>query len=217
MRRRDIVVFALAAVATLAGWRYFKEPAPTLLVVRIGNTFEEVVKHSTYPVMEESNLPAEDPGGNGFGVTWVGKPSVVIKYDDPVNGFILPPTKFAGIPYSRNRVDSIETSPMLTALPFDDTADVLGQLQAQFRSKGWVPWSGDNSRWFDLSAAGRKQLNSDTLRYGSSTITLVVPKKNLEMMLRIKCFNYCDGGWRSPQFLIDVGIGRKSLFNWDGE
>lgn len=213
---------AVGLCAGLLWWWYAKLPEPTVLVVRLDQTFEEVVKNSTYPVLEAANLPSDDPSGDRFGVIWVTKPAVIIKYDDPVNGFVLPPTKFAGIPFSENRLQSIETSPMLKALPYDETIEILRSLQDQFKARGWEPWTAKGqeteSQWFDLSEQGKKKLYDEMYATsGARSIEIGVPRKNLEVMLRIKCQIDCeDDAKHKARFLVDVGVGPKSLYYWDG-
>ena len=211
-----VVVVGIAAQG-LGIWRSARLPEPTSLVVQLDQTFEEVVKNSTYPVLKRSNLPSEDPAANGTGFTWVDHPSVIIQYSDPENGFALPPTKFASVMFMGNRVESIATSPMIEALPYDAAVEVLRDLQKEFKTKGWVPWAGDGSDWFDLSPQGKKKLLDDMLQSQlSRSITLGVPRKNLDMIFRLKCVETCEDSPRSL-WLIDVGIGHKSLYDWSGE
>jgi hypothetical protein len=217
MKRGLAVLAAGIAVSCLGIWWYTRPPAPTYLVAQIDQTFEEVVKNSTYPVWERSNRPAEYPGALKAGATWVDHPSVIFKLDDATNGFSLPPTKFGAITYMDNRVQSIVTSPMLKALPYDDTLTLLQALQDMFKAKGWVPWDGDNSQWFDLSPRGRQKLQDDMYEtQPGRMISLRVPKKNLEMFLSVHCENDCDDRPHS-RWLINVEIGKKALYNWNGE
>lgn len=211
--KRGLAVFAAGiSVLCLGAWWYARPPVPTYLVAKPGQTFEEVVKNSTFPVWEKSNRPSEYPGDLKAGATWVYEPSVIFKLDDPDSGFSLPPTRFGAVTYMDNRVQSIVTSPMLEALPFDDTLTVLQALQDMFRAKGWVPWDGDNSQWFDLSPRGRQKLQDEFSEMNS----LRVPKKNLEMFFSVHCERDCDDRPHS-RWLINVEIGKKALYNWNGE
>jgi hypothetical protein len=212
MKRGLAVLAAGIAVSCLGTWWYARPPAPTYLVFQLDQTFEEVVKNSTYTVWERSNRPAEYPGTLKAGATWVDHPSVIFKLDDAANGFSRPPTTFGSISYMDNRVLTIETTPMLKALPYDDTLEVLQALQDMFKAKGWVPWDGDNSQWFDLSPRGRQKLQDEL----SSMISLRVPKKNLEMFLSVYCHKNCDDRPHS-RWLINVEIGKKELYHWNGE
>jgi hypothetical protein len=211
--RRGLVVLATGIAVLCLGVRWYaRPPAPTYLVAKPGQTFEEVVKNSTFPVWEKSNRPSEYPGDLKAGATWVHEPSVIFKLDDAASGFSLPPTTFGAVTYMDNRVQSIVTSPMLKALPFDDTLTVLQALQNMFKAKGWVPWEGDNSQWFDLSPRGRQKLRDES----GDTISLRVPKKNLEMFFSVYCELDCDDRPHS-RWLINVEIGKKELYDWNGE
>lgn len=154
---RTSLLAVLAGVIVVAMWWHYRAPEPTVLSFRIGETFEEVAHNSSYPVMERSNRPADDPGENRFGATWITEPAVIIRFNDPQHGFTLPPTKFAALTYSENKVASLATSPMLEKLPFDEAVAVLENLQNQFRTGGWEPWTVDDSRWFDLTPESHEQ------------------------------------------------------------
>ena len=211
--KRGLAVLATGiSVLCLGAWWYNRPPAPTYLVAKPGQTFEEVVKNSTFPVWEKSNRPSEYPGDLKAGATWVYEPAVIFKLDDAEAGFSLPPTKFGAITYTDNRVQCIVTSPMLKALPFDDTLTVLQALQDMFKAKGWVPYEGDHSQWFDLSPRGRQKLQDDLSEMNSFR----VPKKNLEMFFTLHCELDCDDRPRS-RWLINVEIGKKELYNWNGD
>ncbi|TFW34626.1 hypothetical protein [Massilia horti] len=202
---RRLVV--LAGVIGLGAWWHYRTPLPTVLSFGLGDTFEKVAKNSSYPVMERSNRPADDPGENKFGATWVTEPAVIIHFTDPKHGFTLPPTKFAALTYSDNKAVSLATSPMLDKLPFDDVVAVLENLQNQFKAGGWEPWEVDGSTWFDLTPEGKKRLYARMFEPGyMQTAILRVPKK-YGMTFRLKC---AEGCWtrESPyKFLIDVGVG----------
>jgi len=215
-----IVFFAgLAVCVTFSAAFYKPLPEQTVLVVRMDMPFDEVARRSSYPVIKKSNLPSEDPGGHGFGVTWIDKPQVVIRYDDPENGFELPPTKFASVEFDSGVVQSVATSPMLEPLGYSEAIDLLDQLQERFKAAGWIPWSGSHSEWFDLSPQGREKLFDDMFSSGHArSIGLVVPKRNLKNSLTIKCVKNCDENIDQALFLIDVGMGKKSWTNrWNGE
>lgn len=212
MKRRLAVLAAGIAVLCVGAWWYARPPAPTCLVALPGQTFEEVVKNSTFPVWEKSTRPSEDPGTTKAGATWVYEPSVIFKLDDATSGFALPPTTFGAVTYMDNRVQTIVTSPMLKALRFDDTLTELKTLQDMFKAKGWVPWEGNNSTWIDLSPRGRQKLQKEL----SKLIILRVPKKNLEMFLSVYCELDCDD-LPHARWLINVEIGKKALYDWNGE
>jgi len=207
--RSLVLVLSLAmAVLGIAVWQ--RQPAeamqPTMLSFRVGQSFEEVVKASTYPVMEHSNKPDDTRDLTGDIV--VSEPAVSLCFNDPQHGFILPPTKFAFVGIMHNVVDSVSTSPMLDKLPFDQAVAILENLQNQFKAGGWEPWADDGSHWFDLTPEGKKRLYQRMFEpgYGQSA-ELRVPKK-YGMTFRLKCTDGCWPGEKSPYlFLIDVGVG----------
>jgi hypothetical protein len=194
---------AIAALLGFVAWIYIRIPASTILSVRIGQTFDEVVRSSTFPVISSSNIPNHP---NGSGATWVQEPAVVIKFNDPIHGFTLPATTFAAIGYMDQKVDDISTSPMLKKVTFDQAMTTLEILQHQFQAGGWQPEL--NTQWFDLTSQGRKQLR-EHVRNGSNnfmkTAMLVVPEK-YEMTFRLWCADSCDSTIGLDRYLIDIGI-----------
>jgi hypothetical protein len=210
VKARNLLLLAGGAAA-LGWWLYVRLTSTTVLAVQIDWHFEKVVKNSTYPVLKNSTIPRAEFEGSG--VVWVTKPAVIIKYDDPDNGFILPPTKFAAINFTDYRADVINTSPMLEALPFDRAAEILEQVQRQLKVAGWQPLEENNERWLDLSQQGRAELRI----HGGST-ELVVPKRNLSMYLNFKCFaGNCNSPDGTARYLIDLSLGKKSYSDYKGE
>jgi len=207
--------FLLLAVVSLGWWRA-AHPTPTVLSLRLDQHFDEVVKKSTYPVRAKGNSLAPSEEFSGSGNIWVTKPAVILKYDDPKNGFTLPPTKFAGVAFMQYRVVTVRTSPMLETLPFHEVLHVLESVQKTFQNAGWEPWPGDNSKWYDFSPEGRKKLQADLFRYFGASTTLVVPKRNMEIRYNISCMDECEDVDRA-RFLITLGIGHKSYYFYDGE
>jgi hypothetical protein len=202
--QRRLVV--LAGVSAAVVWGYNRTPEPTLLSFRVGQTFEEVAKNSTYPVIERSILPSEDPMELHAGETFVTEAAVILRFDDPKHGFTLPPTKFALVGYMHNKVDSVATSPMLDKLPFNEAVAVLENLQNQFKAGGWEPWVVDDSKWFDLTAEGKKQLYARMFEPGYMQVTRLRIPHQYGMTFRFKC---AEGCWtREPpyRFLIDIGV-----------
>lgn len=186
-------------------WSHYRNPAPTVLSFRIGQTFEDVVKASTYAVTERSNIPTNAHLQSG--ATWVTEPAVILRFDDQKHGFTLPPTKFAAVQYIENRVVTVSTSPMLDKLPFDQAVAVLENLQNQFKAGGWEPWAEDGSEWFDLTPAGRKRLYEKMFQSGwYQTAQLRVPDK-YAMTFRIWCASGCPNRTPPYLFLVDIGVG----------
>lgn len=214
MKRGILVVALVIAAAALGTGIWERTPPsvarPTVLSVRVGQSFEEVVKASTYPVLQHSNQPSET--ASLAGDTFVTEPAVIVCFNDPQHGFALPPTKFALVGYEHNVVDTVSTSPMLDKLPFNQAVAVLENLQNQLKAGGWEPWKADGSTWFDLTRAGKKRLYQRMFEPGySQTAELRVPKK-YEMTFRLKCTDGCWPGEQPPYlFLIDVGVGSDTL------
>jgi hypothetical protein len=205
----------IAALVAALGTAYVTiPPKPTVLVVDMDMPFDEVVRRSSYPASAHGMSPSGDE--QGFGAIYVSKPAVIIEYVDPQHGFVLPPTKFAAITFGKSLVETISTSPMLEARRFPEAVEVLAQVQEGFRSGGWIPWLGNQNGWYDLSPAGRKALHAELMRYSQSDQYLDVPKRNLRSLLRIKCVDDCDDA-DDALYLVDVGIGKKSWYAWDGE
>jgi hypothetical protein len=212
MKGRYRLVALVAGLALAALWGNSGKPEPTLLSFRPGQSFEGVVKDSTYPVISRSNLPSES--ASGWGATWVTEPAVIVRLNDSEHGFTLPPTKFAALSYQQNVVASLATSPMLEELPFEEAVAILENLQNQFKAGGWEPWAVDDSVWFDLTPAGKKRLYARMFEPGyAQEASLRIPKL-YGMVFRLKC---TEGCWtREPpyKFLIDVGVGRD-VFGWE--
>jgi hypothetical protein len=207
MKARYRRLVLLAGIPAVAVWWHYRTPEPTVLSFRVGQSFEEVVKNSSYPVMERSNLPVDDPSGNKFGATWVTEPAVIIRFTDPKHGFVLPPTNFAALGFHHNAAVDLATSPMLEKLPFDEAVAVLENLQDQFKAGGWEPYKVDGSDWFDLTPEGKKRLYARMFEPGyAQEASLRIPMM-YGMTFRLKC---AEGCWtREPpyKFLIDVGVG----------
>ncbi|MGJ9416902.1 hypothetical protein ACHAC9_03925 [Massilia sp. CMS3.1] len=205
MRDRHFLLAILAGCVLVVVWGSLRTPEPTILSFRPGQTFEGVVKDSTFPVLEKSNVP--DPE-TGWGGTWVTEPAVIIRLNDSEHGFTLPLTKFAALSYQRNVASTLATSPMLDTLPFDESVAILEHLQTQFKTGGWEPWADNDSTWFDLTVEGKKRLYARMFEPGYAQETSLRVPNLYGMVFRIKC---TEGCWkREPpyRFLIDVGIGR---------
>lgn len=201
--KRRYACAAVAAVVPLAtvAWAKRDHLMPTTtLSVRIGETYEDVIKGSTFPVVKHSLAP-----GKGFGTTDVDEPAVVIVFNDRTNGFTLPPTKFGGVTYLDGKVVTIRTSPMLEALPFNEAIALVNRLQADFKQAGWEPIERSGERppsWFDTaSPAGLAELRR------GSTRELVVPHK-YAMYFNFKCWDNCSPAPNEKSvYLIDVSMG----------
>ena len=205
MKGRHRFVASTAGLVLAVAWWQTRPPAPTMLSFRPGQTFEGVVKDSTYPVIARSNLPSQSE--SGWGATWVTEPAVIVRLNDSEHGFILPPAKFAALSFHRNVVGTLATSPMLDALPFGEAVVILENLQNQFKAGGWELWKKDDSAWFDLTPEGKKRLYARMFEPGYAQETNLRIPKLYGMVFRLKCIEGC---WtREPpyKFLIDVGVG----------
>lgn len=201
--KRSFFLFGIFVLA----WAWWpRTQPPTTLSFQIGATIEEVASDSTYPVFARSNHPKDDPGETKAGATWVTEPAVIIRFNDPRHGFTLPPTKFAVLTYMDGRAETLATSPMLDSLSFDETVLVLANLQKQFKAGGWEPWEVDQSNWFDLTPAGKKQLYQRMFQPGyAETAILRIPDK-YSMIFRLKCIEGCWTKQPPYRFLIDIGL-----------
>jgi hypothetical protein len=200
------------AIVTIscATWLYFHDSAPTIISVRIGDTFEQVTQASSFPVIASSDRPTDNQ--IGFGVTLVKKPAVIIRFDDSRYGFSLPPTAFAAIGYMHNKVDTIATSPMLSKLSYDQAIALVANLQSQFMTAGWQ--LDDGTTWFDLTSEGREALHS-SLRFGNQghrkEVSLRAPEK-YSMTFLLRCVAGCDSHIGLDRYLIDIGIAQDFEF-----
>lgn len=215
-RSRLVVLAGVIATAGLlfafvAGPHPLRQAAP-VLSFRIGQPFGEVVRESSYPLLRhEAGNP--DARQDGFGWTDINEP-VILCFNDPVHGFILPPTRFAAVTYMAGNVATVSTTPMLGKQPFNEAVAVLENLQNQFKAGGWVPWTNDDSAWFDLTPEGKKRLYARMFEPGyMQTASLRIPKR-YGMTFRLWCAAGC---WtREPPylFLIDVGVG-SDTYGWE--
>jgi len=213
MKHRYRHIAILAGLIAAVIWWHSRTLEPTVLSFRLGQTFEQVVRNSTYPALKHSNRPENDPGGNQFGATWVTEPSVIIRFTDPKHGFTLPPTKFAALTFSENQAVSLATSPMLDPLPFDEAVAILENLQNQFKTGGWEPWEKNDSIWFDLTPEGKQRLHARMFEPGySQEVTLRIPKL-YGMIFRLKCSEGCWTKEPPYLFLIDIGLG-DDAYGW---
>jgi hypothetical protein len=204
MKRAHLLI--ATATAACALWTYLVPPFPTVLSVGLGHTFEQVAQSSSFSVVASSDIPPRD--AVGFGATWVTRPAVIVRFDDPQFGFSLAPTTFAAIGYMHNKVDTITTSPMLKKLTFDSALIEVARLQNIFQSQGWQ--LDDDTTWFDLTPVGRVALHSN-LRLSSTGyckwVSLRVPQK-YSMIFRMRCSERCDSSMGLDRYLIDISIGR---------
>ena len=213
MKLRLLGLAGILAVLAGGATHHSQVPEPTVLSFRIGQTFEEVVNNSTYPVMKRSRIPTN--AHLQAGATWVTEPAVILRFDDSKHGFTLPPTKFASLFFMENRVQTLATTPMIEKLPFEQALVVLANLQSQFQAGGWEPYAGDDSRWFDLSPEGKKRLYARMFVPGyMETQRLRIPNK-YSMTFRLWCAAGCATHEPPYLFLIDVGMS-SDVYSYGG-
>ena len=186
LRKFVLAVAVAVLVIGIVLWRPSRiPPAPAILSFRIGQTFQDVVAGSSYPVIERSNIPTHAYLQSGE--TFVTEPAVILHFNDPKHGFTLPPTRFAMLGYIDNRVATVATSPMLEKLSFDQAVVILENLQDQFKAGGWEPWKGDNSMWFDLTPEGKKRLYARMFEPGFLQQTSLRVPNRYGMTLALVC------------------------------
>jgi hypothetical protein len=206
-RKRSLVLGGLVAVAgtlcTILAGPSAQRGIP-VLSLRVGQSFIQVVRDSSYPVLAHTGDPRQRE--DGFGWTDITDP-VILRFNDGKHGFKLPPTKFVAMTYQDAKLATVATTPMLEKLPFDRAVAVLENLQDQFKAGGWEPWRDDGSAWFDFTPEGKKRLYAQMFepQYMQS-ISLRVPKK-YGMTFRLWCAEGCATRQPPYLFLIDLGVG----------
>jgi len=208
--RPALIISALLVLFLLGTLAYFKIRTDRLYV-HIGKAYVEVVKDSTFPVVRKTALyPGNPPMVDS---TWITSPAI-ITFDDPDHGFTLPKTIYGAVGYREDKVDGITTSPMLKALPFDQTVKLLNELQTTLRSSGWTPELVRGNDWIRASSGEEKQKLQMKLFDQVDRVTLLIPKK-YSLLLHIKCYVRCDErNKNTARYLIDIGMG-EDIFSKD--
>jgi len=174
------------------------------IAVHTGKLYEDVIRDSTFPVKSKTLIrptapPVEDS-------TWFSSP-VIVNFDDPQHGFILPPTKFGAVGYNSGKVTTITTSPMLETVTFDQLTSLLSSLQEMLKKAGWVLRDNGRNRWFSVSNDADKKALQSLLFDQAESMTLLIPHKYM-LILIAKCYARCSE--RDPntaRYLIDVSVG----------
>ncbi|TBN50277.1 hypothetical protein EYC95_03220 [Pseudomonas sp. BGI-2] len=172
--------------------------------VRVGKPYEDVVRDSTFPVKAKTAIyPSEPPEIDS---TWISSP-VVVQFDDPQHGFTLPPTKFGAVGYKEEKVSTLTTSPMLEALPYDQLAPLIIQLQEMLKNSGWVPRDNESHAWLRLSNEVDRNALQNLLFDQVVVVMLLVPHK-YGLALNVKCYARCnERDPKTAKYLIDVSVG----------
>lgn len=209
MQKRSLFLSAALLLAAVPLVLYLSR-GPETISFRIGKTYDDVVRGSTFAVKDQTVIYPSDPPRPSS--TWISTP-VVITFDDKEHGFTLPPTKFGAIGWSDSKAITFSTSPMLETLPFDQAISLLGELQQTFKNAGWRPESVEGNDWLELETNEEKTHLQAKLFDQLDGVILLVPHK-YSLILHIKCYERCDE--RNPKtakYLIDVGFGEDHFSN----
>ncbi|MGY2291553.1 hypothetical protein ACW9H6_16840 [Pseudomonas sp. SDO528_S397] len=205
-RKKATSEIVVGGMISIGLFFYFIHPADTTntLALHIGKPYEAVVRDSTFPIKSKTLLrPTEPPVADS---TWINSP-VIVKFDDPQHGFILPATLFGAVGYNKERVTTITTSPMLETVTFEQLIPRLKHLQDTLQKAGWVPKNKTDNTWIKIENKNDRALLQNTLFEKVVVATLLIPEK-YRLDLNVKCYKRCDE--RNPQtakYLIDVSIG----------
>jgi len=200
------VIFGILIVTLIFLLIYiFHAPKATdVISAHIGKTYDDVVQDSTFPVKSKTVIyPSEQPEPDS---TWISSP-VIVKFDDPQYGFILPPTIFGAVSYNGGKVITITTSPMLETVTFDQLTSLLNSLQEMLKNAGWVLRDNGRNRWFSVSNEADQKALQSLLFSQAESVTLLIPHKYM-LVLIAKCYARCSE--RDPntaRYLIDVSVG----------
>lgn len=200
MNRPRLIVALCAVSVTVCLLQPYQT---TVLRVRIGQTYQQVERASTFPVKINST-PSINPGHTG--ATWVQTPAVIIRFDDLKHGFTLPPTTFAAITYEHDVVSTIATSPMLRKQNFNSAIAHLVSIQEQLQSGQWQLAHG--ARWFDLTRDGLARLKRTVRSIDSGykqAMSLRIPGQ-YSVTVAFYCAARCDSSIGLDRYMIDVGV-----------
>ncbi|KTC12080.1 hypothetical protein AO391_19925 [Pseudomonas marginalis ICMP 9505] len=201
-----MIILALCLVATIT---YFTLRTDRLYV-HIGKSYSEVVKDSTFPVIRKTALYPGNP--QKVDSTWITSP-VIITFDDPDHGFTLPKTLYGAVGYKNEKVESIKTSPMLKALPFDQVIKLLNDLQTTLKTSGWTPDISEGNGWIIASSDEERVKLQAKLFTQVERITLLIPKK-YSLLIHLKCYARCDErNNETARYLIDLGMSDDFFSN----
>jgi len=183
-----------------------KSKATDVISAHIGKAYDDVVQDSTFPVKSKTVIyPSEQPEADS---TWISSP-VIVQFDDPQHGFILPPTIFGAVSYNGGKVTTITTSPMLKTLPFSELIPLINDIQEMLKKAGWIPEDdSENYTWIKVGSEAEKNALQSLLFDHAVTATLLIPHK-YGLSLIVKCYARCSE--RDPEtarYLIDVSVGK---------
>lgn len=200
------LLFLLPILAALAFYLFCTSRALSTLNVHVGKPYEDVVRDSTFSVKANTVIyPSEPPHPSS---TWITSP-VVIQYDHPNYGFVLPATLFGAITYDDGKVSGITISPMLEMLSFSDLVPLLEDIQSRLKSSGWTPQYPNKLTWLITTTEQQKMALQDELFKQVVIVLLGVPHQ-YTLAINVKCYRRCNE--RNPataKYLIDISMGRN--------
>ena len=175
------------------------------IALHIGKPYKDVLRDSTFPVKSETAMRATTPPVEDS--TWITRPAIV-KFDDPKQGFTLPPTKFGAIGYNRGKVTTFTSSPMLETLPFDQVIPLFNNLQEMLKDSGWTLEKVGSNALIKASSEAEKNALQLLLFKHAETVIFFIPHK-YSLALTIKCYARCnERDVKTAKYLIDVSVGR---------
>ena len=204
--RKLILGISLITLVTLIFYLNYSIQKISTISLHIGKSYADILRDSTFPVKSKTVIRQTEPPVEDS--TWITSP-VIVKFDDPQHGFTLPPTKLVAVGYSKGKVTTVTTSPMLETLPFDELIPLLDHIQQMLKNSGWMPeYEGERHSWFKIESEADRNALQSLLFKQAVTAALLVPRK-YGMSLIVKCYARCDE--RDPntaRYLIDVSVGR---------
>ncbi|MHC8329908.1 hypothetical protein [Pseudomonas sp. LB1P83] len=201
---KHIRLLVVGIATTLVAYAAYSNRSIDVLSVHVGKAYEEVVRDSTFSVHAKTAVyPSEPPHPSS---TWISSP-VVIRFDDPEHGFILPPTKFGAVTYNKSKVATLTTSPMLETLTFEELMPLLDKMQTMLKEAGWTPRDTSDHAWLVTTNETERNSLRSKLFDQVVIVMLLIPHK-YSLALNVKCYARCDE--RDPKtakYLIDVSVG----------
>jgi len=201
---KRIRLLVVGTTAALFAYAAYSNRSIDVLSVHVGKPYEEVVRDSTFSVHAKTAVyPSEPPHPSS---TWISSP-VVIRFDDPQHGFILPPTKFGAVTYNKSKVATVTTSPMLETLAFEDLLPLLDKMQIMLKAAGWTPRDASSNDWLETTNEADRNALQSKLFDQVVIVMLLIPHK-YSLALNVKCYARCnERDPKTAKYLIDVSVG----------
>lgn len=204
MKKKAGLILILVSIALIFFIRReFKEV--DTIAIHIGKSYGDVVRDSTFPVKSKTVIRSTEPPV--VDSTWISDP-VIIQFDDPDYGFILPTTILGAVGYKKNNVSTITTSPMRETVHFNELVALLSQLQNMLRNSGWPPEDEKKHSWLKIENNTERTALQNLLFDQVVVVMLRIPNK-YTLALNVKCYARCnDRDTKTARYLIDVSIGQ---------